>query len=213
MYRLLYPLFASLALCLLATSRADDADSLKGFVPLFNGRNLTGWKLIGRKLNWGLDEGALYTTGDRPNYLMSEQEYGDCEIRLDYLMPEKGISGLALRAPVGGNPAYAGLEIQIQDDAGIPGLKPTQYSGALYDVVAPSARMAKETGLWNHLRIIAKGRSLRVQLNGTEVVNTHLDHYLKQADKHPGLLRTKGHLYLRSQRGRVEFCNLFIKPL
>jgi hypothetical protein len=50
-----------------------------------------------------------------------------------------------------------------------------------------------------------------VELNGTKIVDANLDEYKHRADKHPGLLRDKGHLGLQSHDGRVEFRNLYVK--
>jgi hypothetical protein len=63
------------------------------------------------------------------------------------------------------------------------------------------------------MHIIAKGRHVTVELNGTKIVDANLDDHKKRADKHPGLLREKGHLGLQSHDGRVEFRNLYVKSL
>jgi hypothetical protein len=190
-----------------------DADSLEGFQPLFNSNDLTGWKLTAGRLNWGFDEGVLYTTGTENNFLLSEKEYADFEIRFDYMVPKEGVSGLALRAPGQGNPAYAGLEIQLVDDANIANLKPMEYTGSIYDVVPAAPRAKIEPGKWNHVRIVAQERHILVEVNSVKILDADLKNYRHLADKHPGVLRSKGHLGFRSQKGRVEFCNLFIKPL
>jgi hypothetical protein len=96
--------------------RADDAVP-KGFEPLFNGKNLTGWKVMGGKADaWGADAGVLFVKGGGGGWLMTEKEYGDFELLLEYKLPEKGNSGVALRAPLQGQPHYDGMEIQILDD-------------------------------------------------------------------------------------------------
>jgi hypothetical protein len=200
-------------LSLLSAGQGSDSNSLNGFESLFNNQDLTGWKFRGESLNWGFDEGVLYTTGEETNFLISEKEFSDFELRLDYMVQEKGISGLALRAPMVGDPEYQGIEIQIQDDAAFKKLRPTDFSGSIYDVVPANKRAGSEAGHWNHLRIIAKGRRILVELNKSIVVDADLDEFRNKSTKHPGLLRAKGHIALRSQKGRVEFCNLFIKPL
>ena len=63
------------------------------------------------------------------------------------------------------------------------------------------------------MRIVAKGRHVTVELNGTRVVDANLDDYKDHARQHPGLLRTRGHLGLQSHSNRVEFRNLYVKPL
>ncbi len=144
---------------------------------------------------------------------MTDKEYGDFELRLEYRMPKMGNSGVALRAPLEGDPAYKGMEIQLLDDANWKGLRPTQYTGAIYDVVGPSKQVGKPFGEWNQMRIVAKGRKVTVELNGTTIVDANLDDYKEHYKRHPGLEREKGHLGLQSYNFRVDFRNLYVKPL
>jgi hypothetical protein len=196
-----------------------DKDAPEGFEPLFNGKDLTGWKVNkgGKMKVWGAEDGILYVQGAGGGWLMTEKEYGDFEVQLEFKLPEKGNSGVALRSPMEGDPAYAGMEIQILDDAwhkaNYKGLRPTQLTGSIYDVVPPSKDATKPVGEWNKMHITAKGRHVTVELNGTKIVDANLDDHKKRADKHPGLLREKGHLGLQSHDGRVEFRNLYVKSL
>jgi hypothetical protein len=197
--------------------RADEAVP-KGFEPLFNGKNLTGWKVMGGKADaWGADAGILFVKGGGGGWLMTEKEYGDFELLLEYKLAEKGNSGVALRAPLKGQPTYDGMEIQILDDvwhkANYKGLKRTQLTGSIYGVVPPSAEVSKPVGEWNKMRIVAKGRQITVELNGTKIVDANLDAHKDRAGQHPGLRRTKGHLGLQSHDGQLEFRNLYVKPL
>jgi hypothetical protein len=193
----------------------------EGFTPLYNGKDLTGWKVQpgGNMDVWGADKDILFVNGKGGAWLMTEKEYGDFEVVLEFKMPKGGNSGVALRAPLKGDPAYEGMEIQLLDDENYKGLKPTQYTGSIYDVVAPSKRVSKPAGEWQKIHIIAKGRQITIELNGTKIVDANLDDYKDRAkldgDKraHPGLARTTGHLGLQSHDGRVEFRNLFVKPL
>jgi hypothetical protein len=196
-----------------------DKDAPEGFEPLFNGKDLTGWKVNkgGNMKVWGAEDGILYVQGTGGGWLMTEKEYADFDLQLEYKVPEKGNSGVALRSPMEGDPAYAGMEIQILDDvwhkANYKGLRRTQLTGSIYDVVPPSREAIKPIGKWNKMHIIAKGRHVTVELNGTKIVDANLDDHKKRADKHPGLLREKGHLGLQSHDGRVEFRNLYVKSL
>ncbi|HXG10753.1 MAG TPA: DUF1080 domain-containing protein [Gemmataceae bacterium] len=197
---------------------AADQDVPEGFEKLFNGKDLTGWKVHRGKLEaWGAGDGILFTSGSGGGWLMTEKEYGDFELRLEFKLPPRGNSGVALRAPLEGDPAYTGMEIQILDDAwhkeNYKGLRDVQLTGAIYDVVAPAKSASKPPGEWNTYRIIARGRQVTVILNGTEVVNAHLDDYKDKFAKHPGLQRAKGHIGLQSHGSRVEFRNLYVKPL
>jgi hypothetical protein len=219
----------ALALCLLPALWAADKDKAKnisrtdevpeGFENLFNGKTLDGWIVNkgGNMDRWGAEDGLLFTKGSGGGWLMTEKEYGDFELRLEFKVPEKGNSGVGLRSPLEGDPAYVGMEIQILDNAwykeNLKGLRDVQHTGAIYDVVAPSKDVTKPIGEWNVYRITAKGRNIIINLNGTEIVNANLDDYKDRANKHPGLLRDKGHIGLQSHDGRVEFRNLFVKAL
>lgn len=215
----LYLVFVVAVCCCLRAAPAADREPPRGFEPLFNGKDLTGWNVNerGNLAVWGAENGVLFVKGSGGGWLMTEKEYVDFELRLEYKLPEKGNSGVALRSPMKGDPAYAGMEIQILDDpwykANYKGLKPTQLTGSIYDVVPPAKEAVKPPGEWNEMHITAKGPHITVVLNGTTIVDANLENYKDRANKHPGLLRNKGHLGLQSHDGRVEFRNLFVKPL
>jgi len=72
----------------------------------------------------------------------------------------------------------------------------------------------KAFGEWNSYKITAKGRQITIELNGVKAVDANLDDYVKEhGKKHPGLSRDKGHIGLQSHDGRVEFRNIYVKPL
>jgi hypothetical protein len=215
--RRLYSLFLVAAFCCIGVARSADQEAPKGFEPLFNGKDLTGWKVTkdGKMDVWGAENGVLFVNGKGGGWLMTEKEYGDFELRLEFKVPTKGNSGVALRSPMDGDPAYAGMEIQILDDQwhkkNYKGLRPAQLTGAIYGVVPPEKDATKPPGEWNTFQITAKGRHVTVVLNGTKIVDANLDDYKNRAQEHPGLLRERGHLGLQSHDGRVEFRNLYVK--
>ena len=115
----------------------------------------------------------------------------------------------------GENPAYAGMEIQLIDDVNWPGkLQSWQHTGSIYNVV-PAAKIAnRPVGEWNQMRIVANGQRILVEQNGAKLVDANLEEYVKEhAKRHPGLLRKGGHIGLQSYNTRVEFRNLYLKPL
>ena len=192
-----------------------EAGAPEGFTALFNGKDLTGWKATGDMKVWGTDadKGVLYVSGGGGGWLMTEKEYGDFEVRLEYKMPKMGNSGVGLRAPLKGDPAYVGMEIQLLDDANWKGLRPEQQTGSIYDVVAAKKINSKPFGEWNTMRIVAKGRKITVEHNGEILVDANLDDFEQHYKRHPGLTREKGHLGLQSYNFRVEFKNIYIKEL
>jgi Domain of Unknown Function (DUF1080) len=215
-------LFAALACLGLAPAlfSADDKKVPEGFTPLFNGKDLKGWVVHnGKPDSWGVADGHLFTGGGG-GWLLTEKEYKDFELRLEFKVPPNGNSGVAVHCPPpnnpkGHDPAYSGMEIQILDDAGdqYKNLRPTQYTGSVYDVVPPGKRATKPAGEWQTMRIVSKGRQITVEVNGVLIVDAKLDELKDHYQKHPGLERTSGHLGLQDHGKKVEFRNVYVKEL
>ena len=176
------------------------------FKPLFNSKDLTGWTVYGEGRDvWSVRNGLLVCSGAERNWLMTEKEYGDFSLVVEYRIQEKGNSGIAIRAPLEGNPSLSGMEIAILDDGSFAGFPATEYTGAIWDVVGPEKRLAKPAGEWNTLLVTVAHNKIVIRVNGTRVLAADLDTFRNQSDKHPGLLRRKGHIGLQSHTGRVEF--------
>lgn len=203
------------ALLLLSHTRADDPKPPEGFTSLFNGTDLTGWKATGKMDVWGAEKGVIYVDKGGGGWLLTEKEFGDFELRVEYKMSKGANSGVALRTPREGDPAYVGMEIQLIDDEGWPGkLADYQHTGSIYDVVPAGKLNNKPVGEWNAMRIVCKGPKVSIEVNGTQVVDANLeDHKEKKAARHPGITREKGHVGFQSYNTRVEFRNVYIKPL
>jgi hypothetical protein len=221
MRRLLFLVAVSLFFGVAAIPAADDAPPA-GYVPLFNGKDLSGWKVLGGKMEaWDAADGLLFVKGGGGGWLMTEGEYADFELRLEFKLPKAGNSGVAVRAPFRGNPAFQGMEIQLLDDPwyldqkNFKDLKPVQLTGAIYGVVPPSKDATKPAGEWNTMHITAKGPHITVTLNGVKTVDANLEDHKDRAKAgdHPGILNKKGHLGLQSHDGRVEFKNIYVKSL
>ena len=200
----------------------DEKSVPEGFTPLFNGKDLTGWRVNegGNLKVWGAENGILYVKGGGGGWLMTDKEYSDFELRLGFKLPKAGNSGVALRCALKGNPHLeAGMEIQLLDDPwyldekNYKGLKPTQKTGSIYGIVPPSKDALKPVGEWNQMRITAKGPRIAVELNGEKIVDADLRDHKDKEKEHKGMMRPKGHLGLQSHDGRVEFRNLFVKEL
>jgi hypothetical protein len=184
--------------------------------PLFNGRDLSGWKAIdGPAGSWRVDDGQLVCSGQGSGWLSTDAEYANFELELEFRVPTGGNSGVFLRAPHEGNPAYAGMEIQVLDDydAQYANLKPTQYCGSLYDVVAAQPRVTKKAGEWQKMAIVCHGNHVKVILNGTQVVDADLTAHPDKLATHPGLKRSTGYVGLQNHSSRLDFRNLRIREL
>jgi hypothetical protein len=201
------------------TARTADTKVPEGFTSIFNGESLDGWKATGKMDKWGAEPGLIVCKGGGGGWLLTEKEYGNFEFRCEYRWGDKGgNSGVALRTPEKGDPAYVGMEIQLIDDENWEQvhkfkLQDWQNTGAIYNVQAPKLQNNKPIGEWNSIKIVANGRKVNVVLNDKELVNANLDDYKDKNDKHPGLTREKGRVGFQSHDGRVEFRNVFIKEL
>jgi hypothetical protein len=199
---------------------AEDKGPPVGFESLFNGKDLSGWQVNkgGKMEAWGAENGVLYVNGGGGGWLMTEKEYSDFELRLQFKLPAKGNSGVALRSAMEGNPAFeAGMEIQLLDDEWhrkhLADLKVSQLTGSVYGIQGPDRDALKPIGEWNTMRITAKGRHITIELNGVTTVDVDLDKCKNKAKEHPGMEHEKGHLGLQSHDGRVEFRNVYVKAL
>jgi hypothetical protein len=205
------------AVVCVAGVRADGkpAKPPEGFKSLFDGKTLSGWKPTGKADVWAAEDGLIVCKGGGGGWLLTEQEYGDFEFRCEYRWAKKGgNSGVALRTPFEGDPAYVGMEIQLIDDEGWPGkLADYQHTGAIYDVQPPKEAKNKPIGEWNAVKITCKGRRVTVVHNDVELVNANLDDYKAKYEKHPGLKREKGRVGFQSYNIRVDFRNVWIKEL
>jgi len=203
----------------IGAARADDkpAATPEGFTSLFNGKDLTGWKSTGNADQWAAEGGSIVCKGGGGGYLLTEKEYGDFEFQCEYRWEKKGgNSGVGLRTPAtkGVDPAYAGMEIQLIDDEGWPGkLADYQHTGSIYDVQPAKLQANKPIGEWNIVKILCKGRMVKVEQNGKVLVDANLDDYKAKYPKHPGLTREKGHVGFQSYNIRVDFRNVSIKEL
>lgn len=194
-----------------------------GFVPLFAGKSLAGWTLLGGKgPGYVARDGLLVCPADGGGNLLTDKQYSNFIIKFDFRMEAGGNNGLAVRAPKkAGSVAYEGMEIQIIDhehpryNTRKQPLKPVQFHGAVYDVIAPTANALKPVGEWNSEEVTLDGRKVRVVVNGTTILDTNLDSVTdpKVLAKHPGLKNTKGHVGWLGHGTLVEFRNIRIKEL
>jgi HEAT repeat protein len=183
---------------------------------LFNGSDLSGWTVVGGKReSWGASNDVLFTNGENGGWLSTDREYDNFELELDFRLGEGGNSGVFIRAPREGDPAYTGMEIQVLDDYAeeYTTLKPWQYCGSVYGVVAAERGASKKASEWQHYRIVARGPKVTVTLNGRQIVDADLIAHMDQESTHPGLKRRSGFIGLQCHGDRVEYRNITLKEL
>jgi hypothetical protein len=203
-------------------AKADDkpAKPPEGFTSLFDGKSLDGWKVSGGKADvWAAENGVIVCKGGGGGWLLTEKEFADFEFRCEYRWEKKGgNSGVALRTPEKGDPAYQGMEIQLIDDEGWfevhkSKLADYQHTGSVYDVQPAKEAKNKPIGEWNAVKIVCKGRKVTIVHNDVELVNANLDDYKAKEKGHPGLKREAGRVGFQSYNVRVDFRNVWIKEL
>jgi hypothetical protein len=212
---MLRPSHLALASALLVAVAASAAD--EGFTTLFDGKTTQGWTSVNSAGgNWTVRDGLLITKGEGGGWLSTDKPYANFVLRLEYRLKPGGNSGVFIRSPRSGDPAYSGMEVQILDDEDerySGKLKAGQYCGSVY-LVAPAERgHTKKAGEWNAMEITADGTKITVKLNGATIVNTDLKDHADATKEHPGILRTEGYIGLQSHSEPVEFRNIQIKEL
>ncbi len=192
-----------------------------GFVSLFNGKTLQGWKLIDpHGGGYGVKDGVIYCARGGGGNLMTEREYDDFIFRFEFKLEDGSNNGVGIRAPLYGNAAYLGMEIQILEEGAAERgkwgkLRPEQYHGSIYDVIPAAKGALKPPGQWNSEEIIARGRRITVILNGKTILDADLNQVTDPAKlrAHPGLLRERGHIGFLGHNDYIEFRNIRIKEL
>src|SRR5882672_6251933 len=150
-----------------------------GFVSLFDGKTLDGWQIAAQKgTGYKVENGLLVCPADGGGNLFTTKEYSNFVLRFEFRLFEGSNNGIGIRAPLEGDAAYMGMEIQILDDGASRyqgKLKPAQYHGSIYDVIPAKQGFKRPTGEWNHEEITAEGRLVKVVLNETTILDVNLD--------------------------------------
>jgi hypothetical protein len=186
-----------------------------GYQSLFNGRDTSGWQ--GATAGYSVENGVLVCRKDGGGNLYTEREYTDFSFRFEFKLEPGGNNGVGIRAPLGGDAAYLGMEIQILDDTAdvYKNLQPYQFHGSVYGIVPAKRGHLAPLGQWNYQEIIARGRQVTVNLNGTTIVDADLDQASTpmtiDGRPHPGLKNQKGFIGFLGHGARLEFRNLRLR--
>lgn len=177
-------------------------------VQLFNGKDLTGWRLINTENDngWSVQDGILMNRvvkeeGKRWGNLRTEAEFEDFKLTTEVRTQEKSNSGIYLRGI---------YEVQIMESFGKPA--DSHHMGALYSRITPSVTAEKPIGEWQTLDITLVDRHLTVILNGQTII-----------DNQPVLGCTGGALtsdefkpgpiFLQGDHTNVDYRNMVLRPV
>jgi hypothetical protein len=181
----------------------------EGFVPLFNGKDLSGWQTAGI---WVYEPGGVLAAKPRGRrrlvpdpslFLWSKATYDDFVLDLEFKVAKEASSGVFLRS----SSRRSYIQVQIRDSHGKKGPLGDRTCGAVVGVAAPSRNMAKPAGEWNRMVITCEGNRMQVELNGEEVINLDLSKSPKTRT------RRSGRIALENTNSPVAFRNVRIKEL
>lgn len=192
----------------------------KGFTTLFNGKNLDGW--VGNKQSYVVEDGVIVVKpdgGGSGGNLFTVGEYSNFNFRFEFQLTPGANNGLGIHAPLEGDAAYVGKEIQILDNTAekYANLKPYQYHGSVYGLIPAKREFLKPVGEWNSEEVIVEGSNIMVILNGMVIVDGDVLEASKNGTMdgkdHPGLKRNSGHIGFLGHGDVVRFRNIRVKEL
>lgn len=199
------------ALALFSVPRANSEDAVEeGFVPVFNGKNLDGWTVVGKPEGFTVKDGILRSEGAKGgNWIRLDREYADYILKLDWKVSKGGNSGVFIRARKDGNPWETGYEIQILDDES----RDIEHcTGSLYGYFAVSKRPDTTPDKWHAFEIRCIGSRITVISDGQTIVDVDQAKNEKSKDK-----PLKGFIGLQDSHSAaghyIEFRNIRIKEV
>jgi hypothetical protein len=201
--------------CAATAHSAEKADDKAGWVKLFpkngtpEGWRVGMWNDVSKPADgdpkWVVKDGILNGGEPRGSWLMSEKEYSNFILEYEFKLGERGNSGLALRAPMKGDPAFDGMELQMADFRYNPSAKDSELTGGLYRALSPSKQVYKPTE-WNAYRVELRGSRIVVTLNGEKIQDTDLSGHGDPVKRHDGTMAPP--LKDRPRRGHIGFQEL-----
>jgi hypothetical protein len=192
------------------------AAGAKGFTPIFDGKSLDGWD--GAVQNYEVVDGLIRCKPGKGGVLYHPKELSNFVARVEFNVPPGGNNGLAIRYPGHGNTSSTGMcELQILDDTAdqYAKLDPRQYNGSVYGMVAARRGYLRPVGEWNFQEVTVNGPRIKVELNGTVIVDADVSkiNEFMGGKPHPGKDRTSGFFGFAGHNDPVSFRNVLIKPL
>ncbi len=160
---------------------------------IFNGKDFTNFGGAGKtELNGYVVKDGMIESTPKCSNLVTEKDYADYVLELEFQLTPGANNGLGIHYPGTGNPAFAGMELQILDTGYKGKLTDVQYHGSLYSLVAAKRGHLKPAGEWNVQRVTCVGPRVKVELNGVVILDANLDEVNKAHPKHEGAKRRSG---------------------
>ena len=170
-------------------------------IPLFNGKDLSGWKMKGPGTTvWKVENGNLITPGNGPE-LINDSKFEDFKLHVEFEADANSNSGVYLRGR---------YEVQVETDSADE--PPSHHTGGVYGFLAPVPELPRKPGEWQSFDITLTGRWITVVQNGQTVI----DHKeipgitggaLDSHEELPGPNYLQG-----SEKGHVAYRSIVITP-
>jgi hypothetical protein len=180
-------------------------------IQLFNGKDLSGWKLIGNKRKNGFKavNGELVNDPVQPDdgghvyygNLRTEQEFQAFNLKLEVNVPEGNNSGVYLKGM---------YEVQVQDSYGKD--LDSHNMGALYSRITPTVAAEKPGGSWQTLDITLYERHVTIILNGQKIIDNK-PIYGPTGGAIIADVFAPGPIYLQGDHGNVKYRNIVLTPI
>ena len=196
----------ALTLITASLSRVWAADET-GFVPLFDGKDTTGWHLRNPSghNSWKVEKGILKNTvnkGEHGTDLVTDRKFQNFTVKYEYLVPDGSNSGFYLRGR---------HEIQILGDCA-SGVATPSCNGALYSFKAPDKFVSKPGDQWQTAEATIIGDKITVVLNGVKI-HDHVECRKGTGGQLDNNVDQPGPIFLQGDHGTVWFRNMRIKEL
>ena len=190
-----------------------------GFVSLFNGKNLDGW--VGNTTSYVVEEGVIVIrpNGGSGGNLYTKNTYSNFILHFQFQLSPGANNGLGIHAPLEGDAAYVGKELQILDNTAekYAELKAYQYHGSLYGVMPAKRGYLNPVGEWNQQEVYVNNGDIKITLNGTVILEGNYVEASKNGTidgrEHPGLQRKSGHIGFLGHGSVVKFREIRIKEI
>jgi len=199
-----------LAMVVLAVNRASAADD--GWISLFDGKTLNGWKASENPEQWKVEDGKLVASGPRSHlfYIGGDEnkpaEFENFDFKAEVMTTPGSNSGIYFHTQyqIGGWPQI-GFEVQVNNSHGDP-----VKTGSIYHIVKNYVPPAKDNE-WFTEEIIVKGRNIVTKVNGKTICDyTEPDGVTGPMEKvNKGTFALQAH----DAKSTTYYKNLMVKPL
>ncbi|HUV03890.1 MAG TPA: DUF1080 domain-containing protein [Armatimonadota bacterium] len=198
------------------------AEKAAGWRLLFDGKTLNGWKVTGNPEGWAVQDGVIANLAEAGHMLISEEEFGDFILSVEYKLEERTNSGIFFRIADLRDSVQTGIELQLIDSK-----KPNvinQFScGSIYNCQAPMKHVCKPAGEWNKVVLTCRDNLIWIDVNGKRTLYMNLDRWTTpkmNPDGTPNKFKTaykdmarKGYIGFQDHGRKVWFRNIKIKLL